>query len=168
MPRFMKTLPLLWCLSAGALAQSPLTQTPPTQTPPTELPPERFGVQLGGIPPFLMSAGGYARLAQFGDSQLEGRLLASYAGVPTFGGGVGAEGDVLLSYRFSNGWRVYGGPALVVANVTTDRPTTYPGVGALVGLRGGLGLRPFGEVGVVTFLGGISGPFARIGLTYNF
>ena len=149
-----RLLPLALCLTCAALAQ--------------DTAPERFGVMLGGIPPFFLSAGGYGTLARFGENHLEGRVLGSYAFVPTFGGSIGAEADLLLSHPFSNGWRIYGGPAAAIANVQNSVSTTYYGLGGLLGIRNGKGFGLFAEVGAVTFFNGISGPLARLGVKYSF
>lgn len=151
------------CLSAsGAAAQT--TATPADASPPTG----RYGVQLGGVPPFLVSAGGYARLSDIGSNRLEGRVLLSSAFLPTFASALGAEADVLISHPLSERWRVYGGLAAAVANISPGDQTTYFGLGGLVGVRSGPGLGVFAEAGVATFFGGVTGPLLRLGVNYSF
>ena len=148
-------LPLALGLSSLAAAQ-------------TSAPSERFGVQLGGIPPILVSAGAYVRVAQFGENHLELRGLASIAGVPTFLTAVGGEADLLLSHPLRNGWRVYGGPAVALVSTDVNGGTRYYGLGGIVGIRGGRGFGLFLEGGAATFFGGVSGPLLRAGLQYSF
>ena len=147
------------CLSAACLSSTALAQAAAD---------ERFGIVLGGIPPFFMSAGAYTSLARFGENHLEARVLGSYAAIPTFLTALGAEADLLLSHPFANGWRVYGGAAAAYASTSVNGGTNYYGLGGLVGLRGGRGFGLFAEVGAVTFFNGVSGPLARLGVQYSF
>lgn len=135
------------------------------------VPNDRSGVQIGGIPPFFVSVGVYTTLADYGQNRLEGRVLGSYAYIPTFNSGYGVEADLLLSAPISSAadsWRIYGGPAVGVANINIGESKTYYGVGGLIGIRNGSGLGLFAEVGGATFFDGITGPFARVGLKYSF
>ena len=76
--------------------------------------------------------------------------------------------DLLLTHALPNTWRVYGGAVAATARVQPSANSTYYGLGALAGIRGGNGFGLFAEAGAVTFFDGISGPFARLGLTYSF
>jgi len=158
-------LRLIACLAAcsvsGAAAQT-------AQLPTTQPPAERYGVQIGGIPPFLVSAGAYARLTDSGPNRLEGRVLVSSAFVPTFISAVGAEADVLLSRPLSERWRIYGGLAAAITSTSVNGQTSYFGLGGLVGVRSGPGLGLFAEVGAATFFGGVTGPLLRVGVNYSF
>ena len=156
-PRFLLLLTV--CLAASGAAAQTATPTAPTG---------RFGVQLGGVPPFLVSAGAYARLADTGSNQLEGRVLVSSAFVPTLISAVGGEADLLLSRSLSERWRVYGGLAAAVASTSVNGQTSYFGLGGLVGVRSGPGLGFFAEAGAATFFGGVTGPLLRLGVNYSF
>lgn len=164
-PRFslLPTVCLAACLSAsGAAAQTTVT---PADTLPSA---GRYGVQVGGVPPFLVSAGAYARLADTGPNRLEGRVLISSAFVPTFASAVGAEADLLLSRPLSEHWRVYGGLAAAIISISPGSQATYFGLGGLVGVRSGPGLGVFAEAGAATFFGGVTGPLLRVGVNYSF
>ncbi|WP_420596466.1 hypothetical protein [Deinococcus sp.] len=151
----MLVLPLALGLSSLAAAQA-------------SAPSERFGVQLGGIPPILNSGGVYFRVATFGQNHLEVRGLANIVYVPNLFGAFGGELDLLVSHPLSNGWRVYGGPAVGIAKTSANGGQTYTGVGALVGIRGGKGFGLFLEGGAATFFGGSTAPLVRAGLQYSF
>ncbi|AZI43560.1 hypothetical protein EHF33_13045 [Deinococcus psychrotolerans] len=152
-------------LASCAAAQS---AAPGVPTAPTLPPAERYGVQLGGIPPFFLSAGGYKVLTDLGAGQLEGRALISTLGIPTFITALGAEADLLASYPLSVHWKVYGGVAAAFTSTSVNNATNYFGLGGLVGVRSGPGLGFFIEAGVGTFFGGFTGPFGRTGVTYSF
>ncbi|UWX63657.1 hypothetical protein [Deinococcus rubellus] len=163
-PRFplLLTACLAVCFSvSGAVAQAAVAPDAPPLA-------GRYGVQLGGVPPFLVSAGGYARLSDTGSNRLEGRVLLSSAFLPTFASALGAEADLLISRPLSERWRVYGGLAAAVANISPGDQSTYFGLGGLVGVRSGPGLGIFAEAGVATFFGGVTGPLLRLGVNYSF
>lgn len=144
---------------AAAQGAAPTLSAPPA---------DRSGVQLGGIPPFFVSGGGYTTLTDLGTGQLEGRVLASVLWAPTFITAYGAEADVLVSYPLSPYWRAYGGVAAGATSSSNNGGTNYFGLGGLVGVRSGPGFGFFIEAGAATFFGGVTGPFGRIGVKYSF